>query len=88
MSLDALGGVLEGPGGQGAMDLIAYGCSGGIPGECFLWFLRRFYSVSCDMDLIDLCLLLLLGHFYSKSRYMRFSSSSGCASVPFCFLEY
>ena len=30
----------------GAMDPIAYGCSRGVSGSCFLVFLKPFYSVS------------------------------------------
>ena len=51
----------------------------------FLVFLRPFYSLSLDMDLNDLCLLLLLGPFYSECQYMRFSLSQAVLQGRFVF---
>ena len=48
-------------------------------------FLRPFYSLSLDMDLNDLCPLLLLGLFCSECQYMRFSLSPPVLQVPFVF---
>ena len=56
-------------------------------GRCFLMFLRPFYSLSLDMDLNDLCLLLLLGPFYSECRYMRFSLSQAVLQGPLVFFN-
>ena len=49
MSSEGPAGILGGPRrvlrGQEAMDSIAYGCSRGASGGCFLVFLQSFYRV-------------------------------------------
>ena len=65
----------------------AMGTSEGSLRRTFLVFLRPFYSLSLDMDLNDLCLLLLLGPFYSECQYMRFSLSQAVLQGPFVFFN-